>query len=60
MMTQSDVLNDRIKTLEGQIIYMNSAWTKVEELKKENAILQSKIQKLEKQNKHLKQELEFA
>jgi len=60
MLTNEDVLKDRIKTLEGELQYMQDGWKKVEILKSENEALQSKIERLKKQVKHLKQELEFV
>ena len=59
MLTNDDVLKDRIKTLEGELQYMQDGWEKVKALKSENEALQSKVKRLKKQVKHLKQELEF-
>ena len=59
MLTNEDVLKDRIKTLEGELQYIHDEWEQIKTLKSENEALKSKIYRLQKQVKHLKQELEF-
>jgi predicted nucleic acid-binding Zn-ribbon protein len=59
MLTNEDVLKDRIKTLEGELQYIHDGWDEVKALKFENEALKSRVDRLMKQVKHLKQELEF-
>jgi len=59
MLTNEDVLKDRIKTLEGELKYIYDGKKEIENLKSENKVLKSKIVSLEKRIKHLIKELEF-
>lgn len=58
MLTNEDVLKDKIATLEGQLKYSVDWFEKVESLTEENKALQLKIKRLEKQVKTLMNELE--
>lgn len=59
MLTNEDVLKDRIKQLEGELQYRRNSENKVVELMEKNLRLQRIIERLEKQVKHLIKELEF-
>ena len=59
MLTDIDVLEDRIKALEGIIQYKQDNENKLVEVMEKNLRLQRIIERLEKQVKHLIKELEF-
>lgn len=59
MLTNEDVLKDRIKQLEGELQFKIERQERVVGLLKKNEILQKTIERLERQIKHLIKELEF-
>jgi hypothetical protein len=59
MLTDIDVLEDRIKTLEGIIQYKYDVTKELDTLHEENKVLKREILRLERRIKHLINELEF-
>ena len=59
MLTNEDVLRDRIQELEGKLKYKKDNENKLVEVMEKNLRLQRIIERLEKQVKHLIKELEF-
>jgi chaperonin cofactor prefoldin len=58
MLTNEDVLRDRIATLEGELKYREDKSEKYRKALEENALLEKKIKVLKNQIKHLINELE--
>jgi chaperonin cofactor prefoldin len=58
MLTNEDVLKDRIATLEGELKYREDKAEKLRKALDENALLEKKIKVLKNQIKHLINELE--
>ena len=59
MLTDIDVLEDRIKALEGIIQYKYDVTKELDTLHEENKVLKREILRLERRIKHLINELEF-
>jgi uncharacterized coiled-coil protein SlyX len=59
MLTNLDILEDRIKTLEGILQYQHNNIEETNKLFEENKVLKREILRLERRIKHLINELEF-